>query len=160
MKNIVYYILLKNITKNTQHICNTTPIPFDDIELALLDLAEQIANDIDHPVQTSIISTASVPYCEMVNYSEITKPGWIWSSTEQISEVLYLLTAIPVHKDYSLVPPETHKIALQTETSSHELIVPRATPTLENKLQQALYIELRDKLSISNFGLKQRHKID
>lgn len=196
-----YLIHIKDILGNKQYIYNTHINEFGFENSINFILSQENKKDLKYKIHDQ--------YCEIYYDQEICNKGWIWTSNEIKTNVIYILTRIPIlnivkpnktiqtnHLDTVSSVTQTEREIIQTERGNIELIemdsclqsgslirqgnrslvrqdpVINAWPHLVNEINKLslgdgyannpfipmwsdeINTELKEKLSIPNYGLK------
>jgi hypothetical protein len=107
-----YLLLVKDYVSHTESIFNNTPIIQEQLKRSIDDCCKSLIQT--HP-NVSVQINAYDTYAEVICTSKVEAKGWIWNSTVDTKQVVYLVQAI------SLIDstPHTHvtlnNVACQTD---------------------------------------------
>jgi hypothetical protein len=157
-----FFIHIKDIRKNTEYIYNHRPLSMSDLSKFVRQCCIQIqANEPEKVYNFKIFETSA----EILVQKEVTHHGWVWNSKEFQQEVVYTVRAIPIFQmdvglDCSTQTDFEDQISLhESDDSSIQSEVHFTVGTgYSNHIlfpwKHQLVTELKDKLAITNFGLR------
>jgi hypothetical protein len=161
-----YFLLIKEVLKNKEYIWNTTPVSSNLLEQSLHDVCSQLKL---RELNINLIVNVHDLYAEIMKVDKIVNYGYIWNSTQHINEVLYLVSAIPIHFTPNSVSVETQTCLIESDSESIES---DESPESSESISRPFYlgsgysnnilfpwtdkfkIELEEKLLLPNLGLR------
>jgi len=150
----MYLVLLKNVQTQKQCIYDTKIFEKGQARQLFTTILETLKSD-DSDLELFVAEDES--YCEIYKMVTSVNVGYLWNSSQEERQVLFLITLVPVFKS---IPKITVDASCQTSSAEDELSQQytlnyagyanncflQANPLFTN--------ELKFKLSLPNYGLR------
>lgn len=98
-QEIRYFILVKDIVKQTEYIYNDIPIDYNSISNTFLICCNELKNELKENYKNIIINKNET-YCEIINEVLNKQKGYLWNVNQVENNVLFLLTLIKTRSNY------------------------------------------------------------
>lgn len=149
----MYVVLVTNATTQEQCVYHTEPIEKANSHTVFNTIYKDLASK---DPELSCFVSADNSYCELFKQVDQVDVGYLWNSTVEKRQVLYLLSLVGVFK--SQTPKITVDMSCQTEPNEYESIVPiHYTGYATSCFLQPNPLftdELKIKLQLPNYGLR------
>jgi hypothetical protein len=149
----MYVVLVTNATTQEQCVYHTETVEKSKSHTVFNSIYEDLASK-DPDLMCFVAADNS--YCELFKHTNQVETGYLWNSTVEKRQVLYLLSLVGVFK--CKTPKITVDMSCQTDPSEYEPIVPiHYTGYATSCFLQPNPLftdELKLKLKLPNYGLR------
>lgn len=98
--NDKYFVLVKDIIKQSEYIYNDIPIDYNSISKTFLSCCNELKNNIMDTEKENIIITKNETYCEIIKEFNNKKQGYLWNVDKVEKNVLFLVSLIKTQSNY------------------------------------------------------------